>query len=646
MYPSMSSKSLWALLVLLALIWLVYGAGLSGGYFFDDFGNVDKPVLTHEAVDAHFWRAVFSSDSSSLHRPLSMLTFALQAKFDLLTPFWAKLINVLIHSLNTVLVFGLAWLLIGQVRRAADQDARPFLFSPLALALLLAAGWALAPIQLSTVLYVVQRMESLAALFTLLGLLLYTAGRSRMRQSQRGGWWRVLAGLVLCTPLAVLAKETGVLLPAYAFLIEWFIFRFESAQASQASDKKRLMALFAVVLFIPGLLGVWYTLGGALGPHGYAGREFTLPERVLTELRIMVDYIHWIILPTPYDFSFYHDDIRLSTGLFSPISTVLSLGFIAGLLVVAWLGRARLPLAALGVFFFFTGQSLVSTYIPLELVYEHRNYLPSFGVFLTIIGLLAAVRPAPEQHARTQRLAVGGAALVLLLFAAQTAFIAYQWRSPFTQDKFLAMANPESTRAIFTFARDIQAHSEGYGTPSYNQAMTLYKQIYNKPDASINAVQALIVSEAKQGHAIPTNYWQVLAEKMRGPISAENNSTFRLLSSCVGNGACKFQAPDLNELAGIMVSTYNAHPDNAYLAQTFADFVYSILGNKKDAIDVLEVALVKQPNNLAVLADITAKLWQMGEKTQAQTYFDRVRKLDRFDEYTTGLQNLMLSVYP
>lgn len=643
MYPSMSSKSLWALLGLLALIWLVYGAGLSGGYFFDDFGNVDKPVLSHEAVTAHFWRAVFSSDSSSLHRPISMLTFALQAKFDVLTPFWAKLINVLIHSLNTLLVFGLARLLIGQVRRAVDQDARGFLFQPATLALMLAALWALAPIQLSAVLYVVQRMESLAALFTLLGLLLFTLGRIRMRDGLRGGWWRVLAGLVLCTPLAVLAKETGVLLPAYAFLIELFVFRFQSAQAG---DKTRLMALYALVLFIPGVLGVWYTLSGALGPHGYAGRTFTLPERLLTELRIMVDYIHWIVLPTPYAFSFYHDDIRLSTGLFSPISTALSLIFIVGALVAAWVARLKYPLIALGVFFFFTGQSLVSTYLPLELVYEHRNYLPSFGVFLALVGLLAAVRPVPEKHARTQRLASGGVLLVVALFAAQTAFIAYQWRSPFTQAQFLAIANPDSTRAIFSFGREIQAHAEGYGSPSFNQAMRLYKQIYNRPDASINAVQALIVSEAKQGHVIPAAYWQVLEEKMQGPISAEDNSTFRLLSSCVGNGACKFQAQDLNRLAGIMVNAYNTHPDNAYLAQTFADFVFSILGRQKDAIDVLKDTLAKQPNNLDILADLTAKLWQMGEKTEAQTYFQLVVKLDKFDQYTTGLNNMMLAVYP
>lgn len=631
------------LIAVLLFAALVYWPGLSGGYFFDDFGNVDKPVLSHEAVDAHFWRAVFSSDSNSLHRPLSMLTFALQAKFDLLTPFWAKLINALIHSLNTMLVFELAWLLIGQVRRADDQDARGFLFQPATLALILAALWALAPIQLSAVLYVVQRMESLAALFTLLGLVLFTLGRIRMRHGQRGGWLRVLTGLVLCTPLAVLAKETGVLLPAYAFLIELFVFRLQSAQAT---DKARLIALYTLVLFIPGVLGVWYTLSGVLGPHGYAGRTFTLPERLLTELRVMVDYIHWIVLPTPYDFSFNHDDLRLSTGLFTPISTALSLIFIVGVLLAAWIGRVKYPLVALGVFFFFAGQSLVSTYLPLELVYEHRNYLPSFGVFLALVGLLATVRPVPEKHARTQRLATGGVVLVVALFAAQTAFIAYQWRSPFTQAQFLAIANPESPRAIFAFGREIQAHAEGYGSPSFNQAMSLYKQVYNRPDASINAVQALIVSEAKQGHVIPTAYWQVLDKKMQEPISAEDNSTFRLLSNCVSNGSCKFQAQDLNRLAGIMVNTYNTHPDNAYLAQTFADFVFSILGHKQDGIDVLKEALAKQPNNLAILAGLTAKLWQMGEKTEAQTYFNRVVKLDKFDQYTTGLNNMMLAAYP
>ena len=131
------------------------------------------------------------------------------------------------------------------------------------IAALVAAGWMLLPINLTGVLYVVQRMESMANLFVLLGLIGYVAGRQRMLGGRSNGldhdagvtdtlatqgtrgFLLCVASIVACTGVGVLAKETAVMLPLYAVLIEWLIFGFRTPAGQR---DKRLISLFAVVL--------------------------------------------------------------------------------------------------------------------------------------------------------------------------------------------------------------------------------------------------------------------------------------------------------------------------------------------------------------------------------------------------------------
>ncbi len=122
-----------------------------------------------------------------------------------------------------------------------------------------------------------------------------------------------------------------------------------------------------------------------LGTGAWASRDFTLHTRLLSEARIVSDYIGWTLLPTPGALSFYHDDFAVSTGLLSPWTTLAGIALLASMAAMAVLVRHRRPLVALGLALYLGCHLLTGTVLPLELIYEHRNYFASFGLLLAVI---------------------------------------------------------------------------------------------------------------------------------------------------------------------------------------------------------------------------------------------------------------------
>src|SRR6185312_6280031 len=206
---------------------------------------------------------------------------------------------------------------------------------------------------------------------------------------------------VLGTALGLTSKETAVLLPVFAFLAEWIVLRFARATLAghplpegpgkQAQDP-RLWWTFVITLFVPAVLGTAWLMRAFLHPGAWAGRDFTLAQRLLTEPRVLVDYLHWTLLPNPMALSLYHDEIVVSTGLLTPWTTLGAIVLLAALIALAvWL-RNRQPLVSLAIGWFFAAQLLTATIIPLELVYEQRMYFASIGVLLAVGTWLLGLR--------------------------------------------------------------------------------------------------------------------------------------------------------------------------------------------------------------------------------------------------------------
>ena len=376
------------LLILLAVLGVgvfgVYAPGLQGPFVFDDYPNiVANQLIAVDTLDGEELRdAAFSLGNRSYpHRGLARVSFALNyyfagGRFDV---FAFKLTNVVIHVLNGLLVY---WLSVMLLRRFAGVTRGPSAAAGWSamqsyLPLLVAALWLLHPIQLTSVLYVVQRMTSMSAFFVLAGLLLFVVGRSRLESGRPSGLGWMFAGLAGGVGLGYLCKQNAVLLPFYAFLVELFFFRH---QALPQASRRRLYGFYALTVGLPvlsglaGLIFAWDVIA-----QGYVYREFTLGARLLTESRVLFFYLGLLLMPQIRAFSLYHDDIVVSTGWFEPWTTLPSVVLWAALLGLALWGVRRRALWSFAVLWYLVGHSLESSLVSLELAFEHRNYLPSVG---------------------------------------------------------------------------------------------------------------------------------------------------------------------------------------------------------------------------------------------------------------------------
>jgi tetratricopeptide (TPR) repeat protein len=117
--------------------------------------------------------------------------------------------------------------------------------------------------------------------------------------------------------------------------------------------------------------------------NGYENRPFTMVQRLLAEPRIIIFYISLLLYPMPNRLNIAHS-FQISTSLFNPISTVLSIILIAGAIGYAVYSAKKQPLFSFCILFFFLNHVIESTIFPLELIFEHRNYIPSMLFFLPV----------------------------------------------------------------------------------------------------------------------------------------------------------------------------------------------------------------------------------------------------------------------
>jgi tetratricopeptide (TPR) repeat protein len=427
-----------ALPAVLFLAWVaatvaVYWVGVEGPFLLDDAPNLER-LGHYGAVEdwASFDQFVFHGDGGPTGRPVAFLSFLLD---DYTWPSEAarfKSTNILLHALNGLLLFWLIYRIARQVRGAQAGSEAAWL------ALIAAGLWLAHPFHVSTTLYVIQRMTQLSALFVLAGLLGYVVARAALPRAP----WRALTLMTLAlglgTVAATFSKENGVLLPLFALILELTVFA--------GRDRSWRLILWRVgVLGLPSAAVIVYLGRRLVQDNGLASpqRTFTLSERLWTESRVVVDYLHQLVLPAPVTRGLYGDAYAhaLSTGWLSPPSTAYAIALISALLVLAVVTRRRLVFLSLAILFFFAGHLIESTVIALELYFEHRNYLPSAFLFLPVAaGLIWLFRRLPRL---TPVLGVAGFALVLGL----TLLRADRWGEENALYLAWGEANPDSPRA-------------------------------------------------------------------------------------------------------------------------------------------------------------------------------------------------------
>lgn len=438
---------LWLALLVVLLVVFCFGPGLSGGFIFDDRANIEQNTALHiDRLDGEkLLHAVYSFQPGNGSRSLSMLSFALDYWRGGLDASVFKTTNLLIHALTAlVLALFLRRLLIllqWPLRRAEIG------------AMLLAALWAVHPLQVSSVLYVVQRMQTMVTLFMVLGMWAYLGMRQAQMEGRRSRQYGVM--VVLFWVLGLACKEDAALFPLYAFALEFTVLRFAAASQRLAIAWRRgylLVVLAGIVVYVLVVIPHYWQWGA------YPGRDFSSYERLLTQGRVLVMYIGQILLPLPSRLPFFYDNLVISRGLLQPVSTLLALVFLAWLLIWACCWRRRRPLFAFGVLLFFAGHFMTSNVLNLELAFEHRNHLPLIGVLLAVADLCVALC---QRLALRLQVAVSVMLIVLVAAGAGTVWRAHIWGSPLLFAAHTLQLVPDSERAWLMLG-GIYADKSGY----------------------------------------------------------------------------------------------------------------------------------------------------------------------------------------
>jgi hypothetical protein len=535
-------QSSWILLLAALLTVAVYFPGLYGDYVFDDMSNLlDNKRLDIKTLDYDSLKsASFSSSAGPLRRPVSMFSFALNRYFFGIHPFSHKVINLAIHLLTGLALFVLSQML---VRAYQQQNRGSRLTENTArwLPLVITSLWLVHPLNLTSVLYIIQRMTSLAALFTVCGLCAYVAGRLRMLAGKPGKLL-ILAGFIVFGGLAVFSKESGALLPLFMLIIELALFRFRN---SVGESDRFIVGLFAIIIVLPACLVL---LKLALNPKwilaGYEMRTFTLSERVLTEARVLMQYLKLTVMPTTSTLGLYQDDIVLSRGLFSPPTTLYSLLALAGLFAGALALLKRQPLISLGILWFFCAHALESTIFPLEIAHEHRNYLADFGI---ILALGSAVAMVPMQKLGWV-VRVVTPALFLCMFSYTTWLRADQWSDNIKFAVFEAMNHPQSFRAVYGAGRIHTRLALNDRSRSPEEAFRYLEQANHISDSAIMPSMVMIKMAYLLDRPVRQEWFTGMLDRLeRYPITPSALQSLFELAGCMAED-CTFPHETMEEM--------------------------------------------------------------------------------------------------
>jgi len=421
-----------ALAVLVAAAWWVAAPALSGPFILDDDIHLPKLAGDNGAIDTQreALKLIFSGGSAT-GRPLAFASLLIEDHAWPTDPRAFKRTNLLIHLLNGLLVFLLARAILRLL--PGTETAAHWM------ALTVCAAWLLHPMQLSPIMMVIQRMTLLMATFSLLGLLLYLHGRRNARDQPLAGYTYMSIGIGVFGVLSAFSKDTGVMLVCYVIALEaTLLARFGPPRPAYYRGWATIFLLLPLI----GVSGYFFLEMGRMDAL-YAKRDFVLVERLLTEARVLVDYLRMIVAPTLSGTGPYHDDYLVSRGLLSPPTTLACVMAIGSLITSAIWMRKRSPVFAFAVLWFFLGHLLESTILPLELYFEHRNYLPMIGPLLAVVYLLTQV---PEKQS-IRSVVIVGLGVYCIALAGITHASARVWGNPALIANVWAAEHPGSLRA-------------------------------------------------------------------------------------------------------------------------------------------------------------------------------------------------------
>jgi protein O-mannosyl-transferase len=553
--------------------WLAYSPGLGGALHFDDAPNLGGLAKIADKDDALGFIA--SGISGPLGRPIALATFVPEAHAWPNSPEVFLRTNILIHLINGALVTWLLYLL-GLARGVGVRQA----------ALVGAASgaiWMLMPILASSTLLVVQRMTTLSATFVLFGMVAYLKARGMSMRRPTLALFGMTLAIGLGTALGAFTKENGVLLCL-------FVFAFEATLLKRPPGVNPIIwrAWFTAVLAVPmALLFAYLMMRFSYAQSIVLSRDFNGIERLLTQSGILWKYLYIAFLPNAASLGPFHDDYAIQRS-FMDVPTLLAVaGWIAAI-SVAVIYRRKAPLFTFAVTWYLLGHSLESTSIPLELYFEHRNYLPLVGPVYALVCASLSLTPR-WQRAFGAATTIYSVILIGMLFSITTL-----WGTPRLAAEIWHLYSPTSSRAVQNLAGQMELENDFWGS-----RRLLERFVAENQDAHNIKFQALNLACVLEPAANHSNTITDLASQLStSPYRTGFDQSMRTLHELVRTNTC----PSIDDEAIYQVGRSLLHNPryNVPFAKHQIHLVMAQIGLHRGDLDLtmkhLEDALELYPN--------------------------------------------------
>jgi Tfp pilus assembly protein PilF len=455
------------------IVFLLYSNTFQSPYIFDDWYHIE--ANRHIRLTSLSWDGIRQAAfDSPLNRPVAYITLGLNYYFHGYELFGYHLVNIIVHLGAAIFLYMFlqATLSLQQARQKINYSD----WLPLTAALI----WLVHPVQVQSVTYIIQRMNSLAAMFYILSMLLYARGRLA---KGRGGKAFLFTGSICSGILALGSKEIAATLPLFILLYEWFFFQDLSFVWLQKKILPilgvGLLLIFVIILFL-GLHPFSYIA------NTYGIRDFTLLQRVFTEFRVVLFYISLLLFPYPGRLNIDHE-FQLSFSLFDPSITIMSMGLLLGLFGLATFLARKERLISFCILWFLGNLVIESSVIGLEIIFEHRTYLPA--MLAIFAAVLLGSRLLPRKWPQ-----ISLALLIIVLLSIWTFQRNMTWQDEVTLRRDAVAKSPTKARALAILANALERNHE-YVDAAYYYRKTLSLAPRNAAQIHYNLGNVLVAQK-------------------------------------------------------------------------------------------------------------------------------------------------------
>ncbi|MDP2645985.1 MAG: tetratricopeptide repeat protein [Desulfobacterales bacterium] len=372
-------KYAFVFVALFVLLGIIYANSFQGQWQYDDFPNIVQNKNVR--LKSLSWEDMANSIHLSpgrISRPLAYLSFAVNHYFGGLDVFGYHLVNLAIHYIAAIFLF---LFIYNTLKLPLIKDR--YRGSAYAVSLLAVFFWASSPLHVNAVTYIVQRMTSMSGMAYIMAMYFYVKGRTDSSPMKKKVMFTLCAG---SAAMSFASKEIAAMLPVSLFLYDLLLLKGWRGETLR-QNTKILSALFVLLLLF---LGAYIYLGANDKSFNYSGWPFSLTERLLTEPRVFLFYISLLLYPVSSRLTMDHD-MDISRSLTAPFSTLAAILILLFIIVVSLSLVRKRPLISFCVLFFFLNHLIEGSFLPLDLIFEHRNYVPSMLIFVPLAILLLHV---------------------------------------------------------------------------------------------------------------------------------------------------------------------------------------------------------------------------------------------------------------